>query len=141
MLVSVNIVAILLAAIVAFIIGFLMHGPVAGKLWMRLANIHPTGNEKMSDMYGKMVWNLVVNIVNAYALALVYLFASTSALLSGPSVWLGLFCGFLAWLGFLVTSSSIDVIWMGKSRNLWLFEAFSSLLVMLATGTIIALIQ
>jgi hypothetical protein len=134
-----NIIAVLVAAVAAFIIGFLMHGPVAGKLWMRLANIVPTGNEKFSDMIGQMVWNLIVNIMTSVALAAVYVFAATSSLLTGPSLQLGLICGALVWLGFLVPSSAIDVIWMGRSKKLWLFEVFSSLLCMLAMGAIIAI--
>lgn len=134
----INYMAVFVAALAAFIIGFLMHGPVAGKLWMRLANIRMTGNEKMSDMYGRMLWNFLVNLVTAYALAVVYLFASTSAYAGGPSIVTGLMCGFLAWLGFLATATSIEVIWMGRSFKLWLFEFASSFIVMLAMGAIIA---
>ncbi len=130
--------AIVVAAVAAFIIGFLMHGPVAGKLWMRLANIHPTGNEKISDMYGKMFWNFVANLVTAYALAVVYLFVSTSTYGGGPSIGTGLMCGFLVWLGFLAPATSIEVIWMGRSFKLWLFEFGSSFIVMLMMGAIIA---
>jgi len=134
----INFVAVLVAAVAAFIIGFLMHGPIAGKLWMRLANIHPTGNEKISDMYGKMIWNFVANLVTACALASVYAFASSSSLSSGPSVSTGLMSAVLVWIGFLVTTTSIEVIWMGRSAKLWLFECVSSLIVMLAMGAIIA---
>jgi hypothetical protein len=134
----INLIAVIVAAVAAFIIGFLMHGPVGGKLWMRLANVQMTGNEKMSDMYGKMFWNFVANLVTAYVLSVVYLFASTSIYASGPSIWTGVICGLLVWVGFLVTSSSIEVIWMGRSLKLWLFESFSSLIVMLAMGAIIA---
>jgi hypothetical protein len=134
----INYVAVLVAAVAAFVIGFLMHGPVAGKLWMRLANIHPTGNEKMSDMYGQLFWNLFVNIVTAYALAVVYALASSSPFTSGPSITTGLICGLLVWLGFLATATSIEVIWMGRSFKLWLFEFVSSGIVMLSMGAIIA---
>ncbi|MDD5165228.1 MAG: DUF1761 domain-containing protein [Candidatus Pacebacteria bacterium] len=134
----INYVAVLVAAIVAFIIGFLMHGPVAGKLWMKLANIHPTGNEKFKDMIPQMLWNLLANIVTAYVLAVVYLFASTSPVMGGAGAWNGVVCAFWVWIGFLVTSSSIEVIWMGRSVKLWLFECVSSLLVMSAMGAIIA---
>ncbi|MDB5254661.1 MAG: hypothetical protein JWL92_37 [Candidatus Nomurabacteria bacterium] len=129
-----------LAAVAAFIIGFLFHGPLFGKLWIRLANIHPTGNEKMSDMYGQMFWNFVANLVTAIALAIVYAIAATSFLITTPALCTGIICGLLVWAGFLVTSSSIEVIWMGKSRKLWLFEAFSSLMVMVAMGIIIAVV-
>ncbi len=134
----INFLSIVLAALAAFIIGFLAHGPVAGKLWMRLANIHPTGNEKFSDMYGQMGWNFVVNFVTALALAIVYGFAATSSLLHLSALCTGLLCAFVVWAGFLVTSSSIETIWMGKSCKLWLFEACSSLVVMLAMGAIIS---
>lgn len=134
----INYLAVLVAAVVAFILGFLFHGPVSGKLWMKLADIHPTGNEKLSDMIPQMIWNLVSNIVTAAALAIVYLLVSSSPLLGNSAVHNGLITSFIIWLGFLVTSSSIDVIWMGRSVKLWLFEAGCSLIVMLAMGAIIA---
>lgn len=133
----VNIVAVFVAAVANFIIGFLLHGPVLGKLWMKLANITPTGNEKLSDMWPQMVKNFLANFVFAYALAIVYLFASSSSFMD-PGVCTGLVSGFLVWLGFIVTGSSMEVIWMGKSYKLWLFEIFSSLASILAMGAIIA---
>jgi Protein of unknown function (DUF1761) len=137
----INYVAVLIAAVAAFVIGFLAHGPIAGKLWMRLANVHMTGNEKMSDMYGKMLWNFLANVVTAYALAIVYLVLSTSSFGGGPSIWNGIFSGLLVWFGFLATATSIDVIWMGKSFKLWFFEVCSSLVVMIAMGIIIAALR
>lgn len=130
--------AVVLAGVAAFVIGFLFHGPLFGKIWMRLAKVHMTGKEKLSDMVPQMIGNLIVNIVTAYALAVVYLFASNDAFITGTPLHIGLVCGLLVWLGFLVTSSSIEVIWMGRSKKLWAFEAVSSLCVMLAMGVIIA---
>ncbi len=138
-MIPISLVSILVAALAAFIIGFLMHGPIAGKLWMRLANITPTGNEKFSDMYGQMVMNFIANIVSAFILAAIYVFMSTSGYALQMPVLNGLICGFLVWTGFIVTNTSMDVIWMGKSFKLWMFEVVSSLIVMLAMGAIIAL--
>jgi hypothetical protein len=56
-----------------FIIGFLFHGPLFGKLWMRLADVHPTGEEKLSDMWVQMLLNLLANIVTAGVIALIFL--------------------------------------------------------------------
>lgn len=136
---TINILAVIASAIAAFIIGFLFHGPFFGKLWMKLANIHPTGNEKLSDMIPQMLWNLLSNFVTALILSIVYLLASTSPYLSGTGVWGGIICAVLVWFGFLVTSSSIEVIWMGRSVKLWLFECVSSLVVMIVMGLIIAI--
>ena len=115
------ITVILVAAVVNFIIGFLLHGPIAGKLWMKLANIVPTGNEKMSDMYPQMIKNLIANVVFAYVLGSMIYFTGAVGALNGAIL------GFWVWLGFIVTSSSMEVIWMGKSYKLWLFELFASL--------------
>ncbi len=134
----INYIAVFVAALANFVIGFMMHGPIAGKLWMKLANITPTGKEKMSDMYGQMFWNFIANLVFAYVLAAIYLFATTSPLIGGSGALNGMMCAFWVWLGFVATSSSIEVIWMGRSYKLWLFEAFSSLICCLAMGAIIA---
>jgi hypothetical protein len=83
---SINFVAVLVSAVVVFILGFLFHGPVSGKLWMKLANIHPTGNEKMSDMYGKMFWNMVVNIMTAFVMAMFFWLVFASPLM-GSAIW------------------------------------------------------
>jgi hypothetical protein len=134
----INLTAVIVAAVTAFVLGFLFHGPLLGKLWMKLANIHMTGNEKFKDMIPQMSWNLLSNFVTAYVLAIIYLFASASPFLGGTGARAGIICAVLVWFGFLVTSTSIEVIWMGKKTSLWLFECACSLIVMIAMGAIIA---
>jgi hypothetical protein len=133
----INLLAVVVAAVVAFILGFLFHGPLTGKLWMKLADVHMTGNEKFAAMIPQMLWNLLSNLVTAYVLAVIYLFASTSAYLGGAGTWGGIVVAIWVWLGFLVTSSSIPVIWMKGKVSLWLFECACSLVVMIAMGAII----
>jgi hypothetical protein len=133
----INLLAVVVAAIVAFVLGFLFHGPLLGKYWMKLANIKMTGKEKFSDMVPMMLWNMLTNLVTAYVLAVIYLYASNSPYLSGPGAGAGIEVALWIWLGFLVTSTSIDVIWMGKKSKLWLFECGCSLVVMIAMGAII----
>lgn len=135
---SINFVAVLVAAVVAFILGFLFHGPISGKLWMKLANITPTGNEKFKDMIPQMVWNLVVNIITASVMAMIFVLVFSSPLMGSATWYRGAMVGIWFWLGFLATSSSIDVIWMGKSWKLWLFEAACSLIVTGVMGAILA---
>lgn len=136
-MVSIHLGAVVIAAVANFIIGFLFHGPIGGKLWMRLANIHPTGNEKFSDMVPQMVKNLVANLVCAYVLAMFIAivqnyYGNVGNVIGGMgiAVW--------AWLGFTVTSTSMDVIWMGKSKKLWAFEIVASLVCFIAMGAILA---
>jgi hypothetical protein len=138
MISSINLLSVFVAAIAAFVIGFLCHGPISGKLWMKLANIHPTGNEKLSDMVPQMLWNLLVNLVTAFVMAVILWLVFTSPVMGSATWFRGAIMGIWFWLGFLVTSSSIDVIWMGRSVKLWLFEAVCSLITMAAMGAIIA---
>src|SRR4051812_6358690 len=113
---TINIWLVLVAALANFIIGFLMHGPVAGKLWMKLANVTPTGNEKFKDMIPQMIKNYVANVVFAYVLSVMLAYNGAGGAAAG------MVFGFWVWLGFIVTSSSMDVIWMKRSPKLWMFE-------------------
>lgn len=135
---DINFIAVLVSAVVAFVIGFLLHGPVAGKLWMRLANIVPTGKEKFSDMVPQMLWNLLANIVTAGVFAMILNLVFTSSLMGPATAMRGAIMGFWIWLGFIVTGSSMEVIWMGKNYKLWLFEIISSLIMLATMGAILA---
>jgi hypothetical protein len=134
---SISFVAVLVAAIANFVIGFLFHGPLFGKVWMKLANIHPTGNEKFSDMAPQLVKNFLMNVVCAYVLAM-FIFTTASYYNNVGDVIGGMGIAFWAWLGFVVTTTSMDAIWMGKSAKLWLFEAVATLVSFLAMGAILA---
>ncbi len=129
---DINFWAVLVAAAANFIIGFLLHGPIGGNLWMRLANIKPTGNEKFADMVPQMIWNFVANIVFAFVLAQMISF---NGLVDASK---GMIFAVFVWMGYVVTSTSMDVIWMGKSWKLWAYEVFSSLLSIVAMGAILA---
>ena len=133
----INLLSVLVAAIVAFVLGFLFYGPVLGKVWMKLANIHPTGNEKFKSMVPQMLWNMLVNLVTAYVLAVIYLLASSSPYLGATGALGGAICAIWVWLGFMVTTTSIEVIWLKRSAKLWLFECACSLVVMVVMGMII----
>lgn len=132
----INLVAVAVAAVTAFVVGFLIHGPLFGKLWMKLANVHPTGNEKFSKMIPQMLWNLLVNFITAFVLAGILWMSSLSM---GVITWqTGALVGVWIWFGFVATTTAIEVIWMGRTVKLWLFEAVASLITMALMGAIIA---
>lgn len=132
---QINCWAVLVAALANFIIGFMFHGPVLGKMWMKLANVTPTGNEKFKDMIPQMLWNLAANILFAYVLAVVYMFSVLSMTMTA-GVMSGVAAGFLLWL-VVVAASSMEVIWMKRTFKLWSFELISSLVAILVMGAII----
>ncbi len=132
-----NFLAIFAGAAATFVIGFLFHGPLFGKVWMKLANIHPTGKEKFSDMVPQMLQNYIAKLVTAFVLSGALWIAFSSPFM-GPETWYkGAICAIWLWLGFLVTSSSIEVIWMKRNYKLWLFECASSFFAMAAMGAVL----
>ena len=133
-----SLLSVLVAAIAAFVIGFLLHGPVGGKLWMKLADIHPTGKEKLTDMIPQMLWNLLANFVTAFVMAGIIWAVSTSPAMGQMTASRGAIFGIWLAIGFLATSSSMDVIWMGKNYKLWLYEVGCSVVAMAAMGAILA---
>lgn len=133
-----NIIAIIVSAAVCFIIGFLMHGPLFGKTWMKLANITPTGNEKMSDMWKPMVLNFITNIVCAYVLSGLIWFSAQAFPAQHLSWYMGVLISLWMWIGFVVPWTAMEVIWMKKSFKLWLFDTVSFLLGIAAMGAILA---
>lgn len=134
----ISIPAVLVAALASFIIGFLFHMPPLGNIWMRLANITPTGNEKLSDMWRQMLANYLIDVVVAFVMAGAFWLVFASPLM-GPATWYrGAILAAWLWLGFIATTNSVNVIWMGQSKKLWLFEAVASLTAMLAMGAILA---
>lgn len=133
-----NLYAIFLSAISMFIIGFLFHGPLFGKLWMKLADIHPTGKEKLSDMIPQMVANFVMNLIMAYVLSGILWMAFSSQAMGEIAWYKGLIVAVWLWLGFIITSSSNEVIWMKRNYKLWMFDSISTLVGMGAMGIILA---
>src|SRR3954469_17644245 len=103
-----NVLAIVLAALATFIIGFIFHSPPLGNIWMRLSNIHPTGNEKLKDMLPNMGWNFLVNLITAAIMSMLFWIIFSSPLM-GEKIWYkgGIWAAWI-WLGFIVTSSSIE---------------------------------
>jgi hypothetical protein len=136
-----SLLAIVLAALATFIIGFVFHSPPLGSLWMRLADIHPTGNEKFTDMLPKMAWNLLVNLVTASVLSMLFWIIFSSPLMGDKTWYKGGIWGAWIWLGFIVTSSSIGVIWMKQSWKLWAYECVASLVAFVAMGIILVLFR
>ena len=132
-----NILPILVSAIACFIIGFLFHGPLFGKTWMRLAKVTMPENPNFKEMLAPMFWNFVTNIVCASVLSMMIWIAAYSAIM-GPMTWYkGMIIGGWLWLGFTAMWTAMDVLWMKKSWKLWLFDSISFLVSIMAMCAIL----
>jgi hypothetical protein len=135
----VHFTAVIIASVVAFILQFLISGPLFGRLRMRLEHGADFTEEKPENVGRKLVLNFLATIITAYFIALYYLFFSSSTY-GGAGVWQGIECAVMLWFGFLVAATSIDVIWGKKLAKVWLFEIVAALVVYAVMGAVIGFI-
>jgi hypothetical protein len=114
-MVEVNYIAVLVASIVSFVVGFVWYHPsVFGTMWMKLSNVSPAvadaGNKNMMQ---SMVMGFVGTVISAYVL-------SHFVAVWGASDFLGAVqLGFWVWLGFQMPMALGSVLWEQKSWNLF----------------------
>lgn len=124
--------AVLGAAVAAFVLGFLWHGPVFGKQWMKLMGMtqHDMERAKAKGGMGKtMIMAFIAALVTSYVIA------QFARLWGASSITGAVQLTFWIWLGFVVPLMLNGVLWEGRSRGLYLFNIiyyFFSLLVMSA---------
>jgi len=127
----VNWLAIVVAAIVQFVIGWLWYGPVFGKTWMSLMGINPQSVSR-EGMGKTVVGSLIGSLVTAYVLArLVGMMGAGTA--AG-----GIAAGFWAWLGFVATVTLASVLYEKRSWNLYLLNNGYQLASLAVMGAILA---
>ena len=120
----VNYLAVLVAAVVAFLLGFIWYRPLFGKIWMKLSGM-PDVKPKKKDMMLRSLGGLASYIVMAYVLARIFDLINVVALSEG------LWGGFLAWLGFVGTITFGSFLWEKKPFNLWLLNNVYNLISLL----------
>lgn len=133
--VDVNITNVIITAVVAFIVGWLWHSPMLfGKQWMKLMGKNPKDMDKkmdMSKMTQPMAIQFVASIIMAYVLSHIltaYQTAGISEALQGA---------FWVWLGFIGATSINQVLWEGRSWNLWLFNNAYHLVSLIVMGVVL----
>ena len=138
--VPVNYVAVLVAAIVSFVFGFLVHGPVLGSVWLGLMKVTPAEMEKgKKEMEKKMPLTMgaafVQQLVIAYVTALfVYMaYATTVADALILSFWI--------WLGYVATFHLNTVLWEKRTPQLYGFNVAYQFATVAIVATILTLWQ
>ena len=128
---NVNIVAVLVAALLTFVLGAFWYSPVLfARQWMQAQGYTP---EKVVEMKKKKgmtrayVVSVLCYIVTAYVVALLAGYTNSTTLAQG--LWLG----FLSWLGFAATIGLGANMFSEKPIAAWVIDAgyqFAYLLIM-----------
>ena len=122
--------AVLVAAVSAFVLGGIWYGPLFKATWCREAGVDMDATPRHpAAVFGGA---FVLSLVAAWALA---------ALVgrSEPSLAFALHVGFLTGLCFVATSFGINYLFAGRSLKLWLIDAGYHVLQFTLYGLILGL--
>ena len=106
---NVNLIAVVIATIAQFAVGFLWYGPLFGKLWGKMHGFDKLTKEVQKKMMKEMGpyygIQFFVTVVTSYVLAV---FVNAK-----PTDWSVYMLATLLWLGFVVPAQVSDVIFGG----------------------------
>ncbi len=127
---SVNFLAVVLASVAAFAFGAVWY-TVLSKQW--LAALGKT-REQLNVGFTPFIWSVVVELIMAYVLAVL-----VGNLPGGVTISTALTVSLLAWIGFVVTTLTLNHRYEGMSWALTLIDSLHLLGVLVAQGLVIGL--
>lgn len=130
---SVDLLAVLVAAVASFVVGSLWYSPLLfGNMWMKLAGIKKT-KKKVSCMWLSFLFYFVGMLVMSFVLAHFLLFTAASTIVEGfiTSFWL--------WLGFIAPITLGGILWENKPVMLFVLNNVYNLLSLGVLSTVIIL--
>ena len=131
MMYSTNYLGLLLAAVVAMVVGYVWYGPLFGKTWMKLMGMKEAKMKGAGTSYLVMY---VVAVVEAYVLSVFMKNAGATTVNSAAMV------AFWAWLGFVATVMLGMVLWDKKPLNLYFLNVAYQLVTMVLMAVVLVLI-
>lgn len=135
--IPVNWLAILVAAVISMVIGFLWYSPsLFGNQWIKLSGF--TKEKMKGSTMGKIYGiSFVVSLVTAFILTHALVFAGS--FLGTKGVNLGLMTGFWNWLGFIMPVQLTGWLFERKPFNLFLINTGYQLASLVGMGIVLAL--
>ncbi|MBI4895479.1 MAG: DUF1761 domain-containing protein [Candidatus Aenigmarchaeota archaeon] len=133
---SVNLLAVLVAAIASFIIGFLWYGPLFGKSWIKMMGWTPkqTAEARKKGMAKSAVVGFISGLVISFVLANIIKFSGALSLIEGLAI------GFLVWIGFVAAIMLGSVLWEGRDIKLYVLNVSCYLVSFLVMSAIFILL-
>lgn len=130
LLLQLNYVAVVVAAIAAFVLGFLWYGPIFGKKWMKYSGISAESMKKVSQK--DMIGPYAVTFLTAFIETTFLLFF---ALILQTQLW---HAAVLIWFGFILFNSMGIVFWDNKPWGLYFINVGYRLVNLLVMGFVLS---
>lgn len=140
--IPINYLAVLVAALASFILGFLWYGPLFGKQWITMmkiphAKVEEMKKKGMGPMLPQMGLALLSSLVMSFVMAHSLLFASSYLGVYGISA--ALQGAFWNWIGFQVPIILNGTLWEERSWKLFAFTSAYYLASLVLIGIILSL--
>ncbi len=128
-----HLLSVFLALIVTYVIGFIWHGPLFGKEWIRLNKITPPKKSemKMSMMYPGLTANLVLVIAESAVLG------RALQILSLSSIFDALIIATIIWLPFTALTLLNINTWAGKPLKVTILDAAHAIVSLWAVAAVL----
>jgi hypothetical protein len=127
-----NFLAVLVAAIVAYVLATIWYAAIFGKLWMKL-----TGITEMKPSAMNIVLVSIGLLVMSFVLAHAIVFGNAYFKISG--IHGGLMCGFFGWFGYVAPVTLCTKLYEKKPWGLWLLDNAFWLITLLVMGAILSI--
>lgn len=130
---SINFLAVFLAALSAFFLGYLWYTVIFAKTWQKLIGMKATTGEVKTPNLGRMlIGSFILEVIMAFNLA---------AFIGSDADWMfGLMAGLAAGFGWVSLAFGVNYMFEGKSFKLWLINAGYNTVVFAVMGLIIGLL-
>lgn len=137
--VSVNYLAVLLAALSSMVVGATWYSPkVFGNIWMKLAKVKMAGNNSPKEMTVTYGLTFLASLVTAYVLAHVTFLSNN--FFENSFLYDALMSAVWVWLGFTAARILTHDLFEGRRKKLTLLNGAHELVTFLVMAVIIGLI-
>ena len=126
---GISFLAVIVAAIVSFVVGMLWYSPVLfGKIWMKHMKITEEDMQKSKEegMTKQILLGFITSLVAAYSFGLLDAMSTAGVF----------YIAFVVWLGFQVTIFFENVLWEKKPFPLFVISAGYKLATVMATALV-----
>lgn len=132
--VTINYLAVLVAAVASMVVGFLWYGPLFGKQWMALMKFddRKLKQAKQKGMGKTYFLAFLTTLVMSYVLAHFVDYVEAKTMMDG------IVLAFWLWLGFFATMQFSSVLWEGKPVRLYLINTLHYLVSLIVMASILA---
>ncbi|MCF7802023.1 MAG: DUF1761 domain-containing protein [Candidatus Marinimicrobia bacterium] len=127
-----NLWAVLLAAVVYFLLGALWYSLLFGKIWQRLVKIPPEERKKPAPA---MIFTFLARLLSVYVLAHFLHYTQSTTWLGGVET------AFWIWLGFIVVTAADEIFFANKPARLYFINTGYHFCGIILAGIILAVWQ